>query len=122
MKIYIAGKITGDPDYQVKFMKARIQLEKQGHTVLSPAVLSPELKPAESVPIRIAMINQADAVAFLSDWWDDPGSQLEQQYAAYAGKTRLWPWGGKRAYEQKLDGSCIVAGIRESTKDGRPEI
>ena len=92
MKIYLAGKITGDPDYQVKFMLARRQLEKQGHTVLSPAVLPEGLNPGEYMQICTAMIDVADAVAFLPDWAESPGAQLEQQYAAYAGKTRLWPW------------------------------
>ena len=95
MKIYLAGKITGDPDYQVKFMRARVQLERQGHTVLSPAVLPQGLEPGDYMQICTAMINVADAVAFLPDWAESAGAQLEQQYAAYAGKTRLWPWGGQ---------------------------
>lgn len=38
-KIYIAGKITGDPNYQLKFIRARQHLTKEGYTVLTPAVL-----------------------------------------------------------------------------------
>ena len=37
MKIYIAGKITGDPDYRAKFADAQRQIEAQGHIVLNPA-------------------------------------------------------------------------------------
>lgn len=32
MKVYIAGKITGDPGYRDKFAAAEIQLGWQGHT------------------------------------------------------------------------------------------
>ena len=39
MKVYIAGKITGDPGYRDKFAAAEIQLGWQGHTVLNPAEL-----------------------------------------------------------------------------------
>lgn len=102
MKIYISGKITGDSDYQVKFMMARRDLEKQGHIVISPAVLPPKLEPGDYMEIRTAMINVADAVAFLPDWWDSPGAQLEQQYAAYAGKTRLWPWGVEQSKDKDV--------------------
>ena len=42
MKVYIAGKITGDPGYRDKFAAAEIQLGWQGHTVLNPAELPPK--------------------------------------------------------------------------------
>lgn len=122
MKIYLAGKITGDPDYQVKFMRARVQMERQGHTVLSPAVLPDGLEKGDYMQICTAMINVADAVAFLPDWAESAGAQLEQSYAAYAGKTRLWPWGGKWSKDYQLDGSQIIAGIVESINCGRPQI
>lgn len=37
MKIYIAGKITGEPNYKEKFDIAATSLEAQGHIVLNPA-------------------------------------------------------------------------------------
>ncbi len=39
MKIYIAGKITGEPNYKEKFDIAATNLEEQGHIVLNPAEL-----------------------------------------------------------------------------------
>lgn len=100
MKIFISGKITGDPDYRVKFMMARKQLEKQGHIIMTPAVLPDGMETADYMRICFAMIDVADAVAFLPDWWDSPGAQLEQRYAAYLGKIRIWPWGKKWSYER----------------------
>lgn len=37
MKIYISGKIAGDPDYKGKFARAAAQLERLGATVINPA-------------------------------------------------------------------------------------
>ena len=36
MKVYIAGKITGDMHYVDKFREHEKYLKKQGHTVLTP--------------------------------------------------------------------------------------
>lgn len=39
MKIYIAGKITGDPKYRDRFRGEAEKLEGLGHIVLNPAEL-----------------------------------------------------------------------------------
>lgn len=39
MRIYIAGKITGDKNYKKKFAKAERALKKKGHSVMNPAWL-----------------------------------------------------------------------------------
>ena len=39
MKIYIAGKITGDRKYRAKLREAAKTLEALGHVVLNPATL-----------------------------------------------------------------------------------
>lgn len=48
MKIYIAGKITGDPDYRAKFADAQRQIEAQGHIVLNPATLPEGMEPMDT--------------------------------------------------------------------------
>ena len=92
MKIYLAGKITGDTDYQYKFMKARHQLEAEGYVVISPAVLPEGLKTGDYMRICFTMIDCADAVAFLPDWTSSPGAKLEHQYCEYIGKEMMHPW------------------------------
>ena len=86
MKIYIAGKITGDSNYQQKFMNARQDLEKRGYIVISPAVLPEGMTPGDYMKICFAMIDVADAVAFLPDWKDSAGARLEMEYCKYIGK------------------------------------
>ena len=86
MKVYIAGKITGDPGYRDKFAAAEIQLGWQGHTVLNPAELPEGMAPADYMRICFAMINVADAVVFLSDAKESAGAKLEMAYCDYIGK------------------------------------
>ena len=86
MKVYIAGKITGDPGYRDKFAAAEIQLGWQGTTVLNPAELPEGMAPADYMRICFAMIDVADAVVFLPDAAESAGARLEREYCKYVGK------------------------------------
>lgn len=86
MKVYIAGKITGDPGYQDKFLKAEILLHQRGYIVLNPAELPEGMSPADYMRICFAMIDTADAVVFLSDAAESAGARLEMAYCEYIGK------------------------------------
>ena len=91
MKIYIAGKITGDPGYRDKFAAAEIQLGWQGNTVLNPAELPEGMTPADYMRICLAMIDVADSVVFLPNAKDSAGARLERAYCEYIGKeTEEW--------------------------------
>lgn len=85
-KVYIAGKITGDADYRQKFVTAEKMLVGEGFVVLSPAVLPEGLSNAEYMRICFAMIDVADKVAFLKDFTESKGAQLEAQYCEYTRK------------------------------------
>ena len=91
MKVYIAGKITGDPGYRDKFAAAEIQMGRQGHTVLNPDELPEGMAPADYMRICFAMIDVADAVVFLPDAAESAGARLERAYCEYIGKeTEEW--------------------------------
>lgn len=85
-KIYISGKITGDPDYKTKFDFAAHALDIAGFAALNPAQLPANMNPADYMRINFAMIDSADAVVFLSDWTNSPGAQLERAYCEYIKK------------------------------------
>lgn len=71
MKVYLAGKITGDPNYREKFAAAAKKLEERaGVTVISPAVTPEGLKKADYMRICFAMLESADTAVFLPDWED----------------------------------------------------
>lgn len=90
MKVYLAGKITGDPDYKEKFRKAARVLKKTLGPVMSPAELPEGMSKADYMAICISMINQADVVAFMPGWTASPGASLEHQYCVYTGKEILY--------------------------------
>jgi len=89
MKIYIAGKINGDPGYREKFSAAAAKF-KSTDSVLSPAVLPGCMCNADYMHICFAMIDVADKVAFLPDWKDSEGAMLEHQHCRYTGKAIIY--------------------------------
>lgn len=83
MKIYIAGKITGDPDYKQKFEKVEKSLAKLGHSVMNPASLGcyPEFSWEDYMFITRAMQVKCNAILFLPDWTDSRGAMREYDKA-----------------------------------------
>lgn len=90
MKAYIAGKITGDLNYQHKFSIGQQALEHEGFTVLNPADLPEGMFPTDYMRICFAMIDVADVVAFLPDWYESRGARLENDYCQYTGKVTMY--------------------------------
>lgn len=90
MKVYIAGKITGDPNYKDKFYDGKRALEMEGHTVLNPADLPAGLRTADYMRICFSMIDVSDVVAFLPNWHQSLGASLEHEYCQYIGKQTMY--------------------------------
>lgn len=86
MKIYIAGKITGDSEYREKFEQAAKMIEAEGDIALRPSALPEGMDPADYMRICFAMIDVADRVVFLPDLIESEGALLEMQYCRYVGK------------------------------------
>ena len=85
-KVYIAGKITGDPNYKAKFAEAAKAIVARGNIPLNPAELPAGMDPADYMRICLAMIDICDFAYFLPGWEDSPGAQLEMNYCKYTGK------------------------------------
>ena len=89
-KIYIAGKITGDPNYKEKFASMESELLKiPGTAVINPATLPTGLEPADYARICFAMIDSSDIAVFAPDYKESSGALLEMQYSKYVGKKAL---------------------------------
>ena len=86
-KLYIAGKITGDPHYREKFAEAENFYTARGYTVLTPAALPEGMRPADYMRICFAMIDTADVVAFLPDFRQSAGAAVEHAYCCYIDKS-----------------------------------
>lgn len=93
-KVYIAGKISGDPDYKNKFKKAADGLIKLGLIPLNPANHPENMSAADYMRLSFAMIDIADAVYFLPDWIGSRGAKIEHDYCEYIGKAILNSSGG----------------------------
>ncbi len=89
MKFYIAGRITGDPNYRQKFMKVQERFEQGRQPVLNPASLPEGMTPADYMRVCFSMIDCADSVVFLPDWRESEGAKLEYQYCKYIGKETV---------------------------------
>lgn len=90
MRIYIAGKITGDEDYGEKFAKAEDRLvEEMGYEVINPACLQlpDSCKWEDYMRLTLAMVDLSDAVYLLPDWKESPGACIEYGYALAKGKS-----------------------------------
>lgn len=83
MKIYIAGKITGDSNYREKFEKAENWALKEGYEPINPARLNlPESCTwDECMSVTLKMLELADAIYLLLDWRESPGACTEYGYA-----------------------------------------
>lgn len=88
MKIYIAGPITGIFDYKKQFKKRERKLKNMGHIVLNPSFLPDGLN--NYMPICKAMIDQADAVYFMTGWKNSIGAKEEHHYAVANCKKRIY--------------------------------
>ncbi len=86
LKIYIAGKITGDRKYKDKFREAAKTLEALGHVVLNPAILPAGLEERDYMQITLAMLEAADLAVFLPDYQESAGAMIEWAWCKRTGK------------------------------------
>jgi hypothetical protein len=81
MKIYIAGKITNNPDYKRHFAEAEQGLISLGHTVMNPSVLPEGFEQQEYMRICFSMIDVCEGIFMLNNWRDSEGATMEHEYA-----------------------------------------
>ncbi|WP_233268176.1 DUF4406 domain-containing protein [Vibrio metschnikovii] len=81
-KIYIAGPMTGLPDFnKPKFFKTEFNLRCENYTVLNPAILPDGLEHHEYMEICLPMVRVSDAVYMLKGWENSKGANMEHDYA-----------------------------------------
>lgn len=91
--IYIAGPITGKPDYSASFAAAQVRLRQMGHIVFNPAFMPEGLNHEAYMPICYAMMDVCDTVYLLRGWRESKGACLEYEYAVCKGMRILFEGG-----------------------------
>jgi hypothetical protein len=88
-KAYIAGKITGDPDYRAKFARAVKYLTARGYVVMSPAIMPDGFDYEDYMTICFAMmfVCRGGTCFLLPDWKNSPGAKREYNNAEKTGMS-----------------------------------
>ncbi len=85
-KVYIAGKITGEPRYKEYFAKGCEIARDRNVIPINPAELPEGMKPADYMAICLPMLLTADEVWLLPNWMHSQGACIEKMLAQYTGK------------------------------------
>lgn len=84
MKVYIAGKITNNPDYIKQFTEAEKELKASGHTVLNP-VKNKGFDYKDYIDMGLCELMKCDGIYMLDGWEESRGARLEYLYASVTG-------------------------------------
>lgn len=85
MICYIAGPITGDAGYRLKFaaVASAIHKKKPDAAVINPASLPAGMDRSDYMAICLSMLMRADVVFLLPGWRTSGGAQIEKALAEY---------------------------------------
>ncbi|MBK5145871.1 DUF4406 domain-containing protein [Budviciaceae bacterium BWR-B9] len=91
MKIYIAGPMSGRPNFnRPAFYDAAKDLTDQGYIVLNPATLPNGLTEKAYMDIGIAMLLNADTIYLLNGWKASAGALAELALAEKIGLVVIY--------------------------------
>lgn len=99
LKVYLAGKITNNPDYKQDFTEGSVAVLYKLHNTygreLPIALMMPKdetqgLSKRHYMNVAFSRIDEADVVAFLPNYQDSDGALLEEGYSLYTDKQIMY--------------------------------
>ena len=93
MMVYLAGKMSGIPDYnKSEFAKYADQLRRDGYSVFNPAASNMETLPIEEIfAYDLAFLcKHADAIALIPGWEESEGAVAEHAVAKRLKKQMIF--------------------------------
>jgi len=85
---YLAGPISGVPDYLARFGAAELRLRAAGHAVCNPTREQSEVPGRtweEYLEYDLELLGNCAVIATLDAWWQSRGARVEMAYAAALG-------------------------------------
>lgn len=89
-KVYIGGKITGNPNFEAEFKEAEEREKTKGNKVMNPAILPGGFSQADYMRICFAMIDACEVIKFLPNWIKSDGAKVEKIYGEKVGKKIVY--------------------------------
>lgn len=86
MKVYISGKVTGNPSFRADFAKAENKLKECNWTPVNPVAGVEEGDTHENYMRRdLKILLDCDAIYLMRDWENSKGAKLEKKVAEECG-------------------------------------
>ena len=89
MKVYIAGKITGNDSYIEQFEKAEKILKASGYAVINP-VKNLGFTYKDYIDMGLSELSKCDAIYLLENYEESNGALLELSYAKTVGMKVMY--------------------------------
>ena len=90
MKVFISGKITGNPNYKQEFNIVEAQLKQMGFKVMNPAILPEGFNWKDYMAICKEMLMSCEVVVFLPNYKDSRGARQELRWAEKYNLKKLY--------------------------------
>ena len=118
-KIYLSGKISGDPDFKEKFAQKERELTQQGYHVFNPAVHPDMFTWEQFMELDLMALANCDSIYLLNDWKDSRGAKMEYDQAVKLGKEILFENKNERVQNVLNDKSDqrLTVTYQESNKE-----
>ena len=114
-RLYLAGPITGVPDYKERFAEAERDFSEH-YDVINPARILDGVDDRDCLPLCLRLIDRSDSVVLLPGWRSSMGAVTEALYAVRQGKDVTAFERKDAAYSVSWDGEKLTIGSDEKTR------